>query len=87
MMYTERAKTAAVSRGTSYVTNKTALHLHHFGGCSKRAIKRYSHSFRITWDKTAVSLLESGEKRYAKALLSKVMVGGHCLNCDFVLHC
>ena len=34
----------------------------------KRAIKGYSHSFRITCDMSAVSLLESREQRYRKAI-------------------
>ena len=33
-----------------------------------RAIKGYSHSFRITCDMCAVSLLESREWRYIKAM-------------------
>ena len=33
-----------------------------------RAIKGYSHSFRITCDMNAVSLLESREQRYIKAI-------------------
>ena len=34
---------------------------HHLGGYSKCAIKSNSHSFRLTCDKSTVSLLESGE--------------------------
>ena len=33
-----------------------------------RAIKGYSHSFRITCDMCAVSLLDSGEQHYIKAM-------------------
>ena len=44
--------------------NQTALQLHHLGGCSKRAVKSYSHSFRVTCDKSAVSLPESGEQYF-----------------------
>ena len=33
-----------------------------------RAVKGYSHSFRITCDMCAVSLLESREQRYIKAM-------------------
>ena len=33
-----------------------------------RAIKGYSHSYRITCDMCAVSLLESREQRYIKAM-------------------
>ena len=31
-------------------------------------MKGYSHSFRITWDKTALILLESRKQRYIKAI-------------------
>ena len=55
---------------------------YHFGGYSNNnnssssksnkningAIKSYSHSFRFTSDKSAVSLLESGEQRHIKAI-------------------
>ena len=42
--------------------NQTALHVHHFGWYSKRAITiSDSHSFRIACEKSSVSLLESGE--------------------------
>ena len=34
----------------------------------KRAVKRYSHSFRIRCDMSAVSLLESREQSYRKAI-------------------
>ena len=40
--------------------NLTALQLHHLGGYSKHAVKKnYSHSFRVTCDKSTVSLLET----------------------------
>ena len=61
MVYTECAKMAAVSSGTSHVRTKTVLQLHHFGGYSNRAVKSYIRSFRVTCYKSAVSLLESGE--------------------------
>ena len=32
----------------------------------KRAVRDYSHSFRITCDNSAVSLLTSDEQRYVK---------------------
>ena len=38
-------------------------------GIQKRGIKGYSHSFRITSDMRAVSLLESREQRYKKLSL------------------
>ena len=42
--------------------NQIAVSVHHCGGYGqKRAIKSCSHLFRITWDKSAVSRLESGE--------------------------
>ena len=50
--------------------HQTMLYVHHFGGYSQRAIKSDSHSFKITCDKSAVSLLASGEQRYIKAIPS-----------------
>ena len=41
--------------------NQTMLQLHHFGGYSRCAVQSYSHLFRVTYGKSAVSLLESGE--------------------------
>ena len=35
--------------------NQTALQLHHFGGHSKRAVKSYSHSFRVACDNKGCS--------------------------------
>ena len=57
MVYTEHAEMATVSCGTSHV--KTKKHCKYT--ISKRAKKSYRHSLRITCDKSAVSLLESGE--------------------------
>ena len=51
------AETAAFSRDTSHASAE----VYHFGEYSNRAIKSHSHSFRITCDKSAMSLLESGE--------------------------
>ena len=49
--------------------NQTALSVHHFNGyTNKRTIKCTSHSFRITCDKSAVSLLESREQRSIKVI-------------------
>ena len=39
--------------------NQTVLYVHHFGSYSKRAVKSYSHSFRITWDKNLITYLPS----------------------------
>ena len=62
MVYTECAETTAVSCGTSHnYKNQTALYVHHFGEYSRRAIKSDSHSFKIASDKSAVSVIESGE--------------------------
>ena len=68
MVYTEPTKTEAVSRATSHVTTQTSLSAHHFGGYSKRAIKK-QHSFGIVCNESAVSLLESREQRYIKAII------------------
>ena len=61
MVYTERAETAAVSRGTSHITTKQRCAYTTYVDIQKRAVKSYSHSFRITYEKGAVGLLESGE--------------------------
>ena len=55
-------ETVAISATHTHThTHQTTLQLHHLGGYSTGAVKSYSHSFRITRDKNAVSLLESGE--------------------------
>ena len=61
---------AAVSSGTSHVrTKKRYKQLNHLCGLySKRVVKRYSHSFRVTCDKSAVRLIERGEQRYIKVI-------------------
>ena len=41
---------------------------HRLGEYSKCGVKRYSHSFRVTCDKSAASLLESWEQRCIKAI-------------------
>ena len=57
---TERAETAAVSRGTSHVTTKqrcqytTSVEI-------QLALYKASHSFRTRGDKSAMNLLQSGE--------------------------
>ena len=63
MVYTERAEMAAVSCGTSHAS---AVVLHHFGGYSKTRYKKlFTH---VESHASAVSLLESGEQRYIKAI-------------------
>ena len=52
-LYTERAETAAVSRGNSHVTTKERCKFTTWVHIQKR----------ITREKSAVSLLKSGEKR------------------------
>ena len=59
MVYTERAKTRAVSRGTSHVTTKQRCEYTTSVDIQKR--EKVSPWFRITCDKSAVSLPESGE--------------------------
>ena len=54
MVYTERAETAAVSRGTSSVTNKQRCKCAISVDSQKRAVKSYNHLFRITCDKSMV---------------------------------
>ena len=63
MVYTERAKMAAVSRGISYTTTKQPCKFTTSVDIQKRVIKSYNHSFRIACDKSAVSLPESEEQR------------------------
>ena len=69
MAYTERAERAAVSCGTSYVTTKTAFYLHHFGEYSVNALwnDTVNHLEQYA-TKSAVSLLESGQYYYIKAI-------------------
>ena len=55
MVYTKRAEMAAVSRGTSHVTTQNAVTLVDI----KNALYKASHSFRTTYDNSAVSLLEN----------------------------
>jgi len=62
---------AAVSRGTSHVTTKQRCEQATSVDIQKRAIKS-SHSFRMTCDKNAVSLIENGEYRCIKATSSKI---------------
>ena len=52
MVYTQRAETAAVSRGTSHGSD-------HFGGDSNTCYKKLVT--RVESNASAVSLLESGE--------------------------
>ena len=53
------AMTAAVSRGTSHVTTKERCTYTTSVDIQKRAIKGYSHAFRIIFDNRAVSLLQN----------------------------
>ena len=46
MVYTEHAKTAEVSHGTSHVTNQTELQVHLLGGYSKHA---QENEATLTW--------------------------------------
>ena len=48
--------------------NNRALKVHHISGCSKRALQIYSHSFRVTSDKSPACQLESGDSRCVKAI-------------------
>ena len=41
--------------------DQTALQLRHLGGYSKHDVESYRHPFRVTCDKSALSLLESRE--------------------------
>ena len=61
MVYTELAETAAVSSGTSRVATKQLLSIPLGWIFKTRYKKSYSHSFRITCEKSAASLLDSGE--------------------------
>ena len=62
MVYTERAEMAAVSCGTS---NASAV-VHHFGEYSKTRYKKlFTH---VESHASAVSLLNSGEQPYIKAI-------------------
>ena len=65
MVYTERAETAAVSRGTSHVTIKqrckytTSADVESKTRYKNKIYKKASHSFSITCDMSTVSLLET----------------------------
>ena len=61
VVYTVRAGTAAVPCSTRHVTHKLRCKYNTSVETQKRAIKIYSHSLRIIWDKNAVRGLESGE--------------------------
>ena len=66
MVYTERAEMAAVSCGTSHASAV----VHHFGEYSKTRDKKQVTFVEL--QASAVSLLESGEKRYIKAINNKI---------------
>ena len=73
--YRTCAETAAVSRGTSHVTTKQHCKYTTSVDLQKRAAKSYSHSIRIARDKGAVSLLDSAEQRYIKAITNNNIYG------------
>ena len=58
MVYTVRTEDGSSFEWHQPCNNQTALQLHHLG----------HHSFRVTWDKNAVSLLKRGEQCYIKAI-------------------
>ena len=60
MVYTERAEMAAISRGTSHVTNEQCCK-YTTSVDVQNALLKASYLFRIAFDKSAVCLLESGE--------------------------
>ena len=47
---------------------QTVLQLHHLGGYSKCAVQSHSHSFRVACNQSAVSLPQSREWHYSKAI-------------------
>ena len=67
MMYTERAETAAVILGTSHVTAKQRFKYIPLRWIFQTRCKKLQ-SLRVTCDKRALSLLESGERCYIKAI-------------------
>ena len=86
MVFTERAETAAVLRGTSHVTTKQRCTPHHFGGYLKRTMKSYSHSFRICEPVWPSGKALAGKRKdlgsiplRLSVLFKKVVVCGHCL--------
>ena len=67
MVDTERAETAAVSRGASRVTTKQRCISTPLGWILKKRAKNNNHSLKIKCDKSAVSLLESRVQHCIKA--------------------
>ena len=61
MVYTERAETAAVARGTSHVTTKQRCKHTTSVDIQNLLQKETVTHLKITYDKSTVSLLESGE--------------------------
>ena len=59
---------AVVSHGTSHVTTKQCCKYTTLTDIQKHIIKGYSHSFRITCNISAVSLLESREQHCMKVI-------------------
>ena len=78
-LYAERSEMAVVSRGTSHVTSKqrckyiTSVDIQNVLKHKKQRTDD-SHSLKITCDKSIVSLLESGEQRYIKAINNNSLV-------------
>ena len=68
MVDTERAETAAVSRGTSHATNKQRCKHTTTSVEIQNALSKPGPSFRMACDMSAVSLLERGEQRFVKAI-------------------
>ena len=78
MVYTEHAKTATASCGTSHVTTKQCCK-HITLVDIQKCVTKASHSFRITYDKSTSSLLECREKRCIKAINNKNTIT-HCMH-------
>ena len=77
-VYTEHAKTAAASCGTSHITTKPCckhITLVDIQKCMTKA----SHSFRLTYDKSTSGLLKFREKCCIKAISNKNSIT-HCMH-------
>ena len=61
MGYTERAETASVSRSTRHITTKQLCKYTTSADIQNALLKSDRYSFRITCDKSALSLLENGK--------------------------
>ena len=76
MVYTECTEDGSSFEWHQPCNNQTALQLHHLGGHSRHAVKSSSHSYRVTCDKNAVSLLKREEQHYIKAINNSKPAGG-----------